>query len=125
MRPPLFSGGNTGITLNYEAEAVKETSMGNTTEVNKGGVKKWGGTISFKQDYADNLVDEIVFALIGTTGTFAGVPVNDTVSASNPNFTGTCLFTGYAPLSGQHGELAKSTLAFVSAGNLSRTVTPQ
>src|SRR5688500_84777 len=87
-----------GITLNYEAEAVKETSMGNTTEVNKGGVKKWGGTIQFKQDFADNLVDEIVFGLIGTTGAFSGVPVNDTVTASNPNFNGTCLFTGYAPL---------------------------
>lgn len=111
----------TGIALNYEAEAVKETRMGNTTDVNKGGVKKWGGTISFKQDYADNLVDEIVFALIGTTGTFSGVPVNDTVTASNPNYNGTCLFTGYPPLSGQHGELVKSQLSFVSAGDLSRS----
>ena len=111
-----------GITLNYEAEAVKETRMGNTTEVNKGGVKKWGGTIQFKQDYADNLVDEIVFALIGTTGTFSGVPVNDTVTTSNPNYNGTCLFEGYAPISGNHGELAKSALKFSSAGDLSRSV---
>jgi hypothetical protein len=110
-----------GITLNFEAEAVKETRMGNTTEVNKGGVKKWGGTIQFKQDYADNLVDEIVFALIGTTGAFSGIPVNDTVSANNPNYNGTCLFTGYAPISGQHGELAKSALSFVSAGDLTRS----
>lgn len=111
-----------GIVLNYEAEAVKETRMGNTTEVNKGGVKKWGGTISFKQDYADGLLDELVFALIGTTGAFSGVPVNTTVSADNPNYNGTVLFTGYAPLSGQHGELAKTSLAFVSAGDLTRSV---
>jgi hypothetical protein len=111
-----------GVTLNYEAEAVKETRMGNVTEVNKGGVKKWGGSIQFKQDYADGLIDEIVFPLIGTTGTFSGVPVNATVSPDNPNYTGTALFTGYGPISGAHGELAKGTLAFVSAGDLSRAV---
>ena len=111
-----------GINIEYGAEGVKETRMGNTTEVNKGGVKKWGGTIQFKQDYADNLVDEIVFALIGTTGTFSGVPVNDTVTTSNPNYNGTCLFEGYAPISGNHGELAKSALKFSSAGDLSRSV---
>lgn len=111
-----------GITLNYEAEAVKETRMGNTTEVNKGGVKKWGGTIQFKQDYDDNLIDEIVFWLIGTTGAFSGLPVNAAASANNPNYNGTVLFTGYAPINGQHGELAKSSLAFVSAGDLSRSV---
>jgi hypothetical protein len=111
-----------GITLNYEAEAVKETRMGNVTEVNKGGVKKWGGTVQFKEDYAAGLIDAILFPLIGTTGTFSAVPVNATVSPDNPNYTGTALFTGYPPLSGAHGELAKSTLAFVSAGDLSRSV---
>jgi hypothetical protein len=114
-----------GIVLNYEAEAVKETRMGNTTEVNKGGVKKWGGTIQFKQDYADNLVDEIVFALIGTTGTFQARPdATAAISTSNPEYNGTALFTGYAPISGQHGELSKSALTFVSAGDLDRDVTP-
>lgn len=113
-----------GITINYEAEAVKETRMGNTTEVNKGGVKKWGGSANLKQDYGDGLADETVFALIGTTGTFSGIPVNTTVSADNPNYNGTVLFTGYAPISGQHGELAKTTLTFVSAGDLTRSVAP-
>lgn len=113
-----------GINIEYGADAVKETRMGNTTEVNKGGVKKWGGTIDFKQDYADNAVDEVVFALIGTTGAFSGIPVNTTVSADNPNYNGTCLFEGYAPLNGQHGELAKSKLKISSAGDLTRSVAP-
>ena len=109
------------VNLTFEAEAVKETRMGNTTEVNKGGVKKWGGSIQFKNDYADNAIDEIAFGLIGTTGAFSGVPVNDTVSASNPNYNGTVLFTSYNPINGAHGELAKGTLTFVSAGDLSRS----
>jgi hypothetical protein len=110
------------IVLNYEAAAIVETRMGQTTEVNKGGVFKWNGSIGFKQDYADNLVDEIVFALIGTTGTFAGRPSSAAQGAGNPSYNGTALFTGYAPLSAAHGELVKSTLAFVSAGALSRSV---
>ena len=109
-----------GITLNYDAEAVKETRMGNTTNVNKGGVKNWDGTIQFKQDYTDAAVDDTVFALIGTTGTFQGWPNSNTTGPNNPKFSGTALFQGYAPISGQHGELAKSALKFVSAGDLSR-----
>jgi len=114
----------TGITVPYEAMPVDDTTMGDGTQVNKGGVKKWGGTISFNQDYGDGLVDEIVFALIGEQATFSGVPVNTTVSADNPNYNGTALFTKYPPLNGQHGELAKGTLEFVSAGTLTRSVAP-
>jgi hypothetical protein len=110
-----------GIDLQYESVSVVETSMGQGTEVNKHAIFKWGGTITFKNDYADNLVDEIVFALIGTTATFTGRPVKSTVvGPGNPNYTGTAKFDGYAPLSGNHGELAKATLKFSSAGPLSR-----
>ena|SRR5436190_105345 len=108
------------INLDYEADAVKETAMGDGTEKNKGGVKKWGGTIQFKQDYDNGLVDDVVFALIGTTGTFQAWPNTNTTGVNNPKYSGTCLFQGYAPLSGAHGELAKSSLKFVSAGTLSR-----
>ena len=108
------------INLDYEAEAVKDTAMGTTTENNKGGVKKWGGTIQFKQDYDNGLVDDIVFALIGSTGTFQAWPASNTTGVNNPKYSGTALFTGYAPLNGSHGELAKSTLKFVSAGTLGR-----
>jgi hypothetical protein len=113
-----------GITLNYEAGAVVETAMGDTTTVNLGGVKSWGGTLAFKQDYDDNAIDEILFAIIGSQVTFSAVPVNAVVSANNPNYNGTALLTGYAPINGSHGELAKGSLAFVSAGPLSRSVAP-
>ena len=112
------------ITLNYDADALKDTAMGNLTEINKGGVKKWGGTVQFKQDYADNAIDEVVFALIGTQAAFAARPENGAISTSNPEYSGTALFTGYAPISGSHGETAKATLAFVSASDLVRDVTP-
>jgi len=108
------------INIDYEAEPVKDNGMGTTTEVNKGGIKKWGGTIQFKQDYDNGAVDDIVFALIGTQGTFQGWPNTNTTGVNNPRYSGTCLFQGYAPLSGSHGELAKSTLKILSAGNLSR-----
>jgi len=110
----------TSIVLDYEAEAVKDNGMGSTTEINKGGIKKWGGSIGLKQDYDNGLVDDIVFALIGTQGTFQGWPASNTTGVNNPKYSGTCMFQGYAPLNGSHGELAKSALKFLSAGNLSR-----
>lgn len=108
------------INLDYEAEPVKDNGMGSTTEINKGGIKKWGGTIQFKQDYDNNAVDGTVFDLIGTQGVFQGWPNSNTTGVNNPKYSGTVLFQGYAPLAGSHGELAKSTLKFLSAGNLSR-----
>lgn len=108
------------VTLDYEAEAVKDNGMGTTTEVNKGGIKKWGGALNFKQDYDNGAVDDIVFALIGTQAVIQIWPDTNTTGVNNPKYSGTAYFQGYAPLSGGHGELAKSSLKFSSAGNLSR-----
>lgn len=110
------------ITLNYEANALNDTAMGDTTESSVGGLYKWGGSITFFQDYADDGVDEDLFTLIGTQATFTAKPTSAAVSASNPSFSGTALFTGYAPIDGTVGDLAETTLTFVSAGALSRAV---
>lgn len=107
------------ITLNYGAEAVPDTRMGHTTKVSEGGLFEWSGTIEFKQEYAA-AVDGALFALIGTIGTFSAKPTSAATGATNPLFSGSALFTGYAPIQGQVGAQATTTLAFTSAGVLSR-----
>ena len=111
------------VRIDYGAASLDETAMGDTTKINKGGLKEWSGQIDFMQDYAASAVDVTLFSLIGTVVTITGKPTSAAVGATNPNYTGSALLTGYPPLSGSVGELAMTSLSFVSAGDLSRAVT--
>lgn len=109
-----------GIVLNYESVSTVESAMGDGTEKNKHTIFRWDGSVTFKNDYAVGAIDEDVFSLIGTVATFTGKPTSGATSTSNPSYSGSALFTGYQPINGNFGELAKATLSFKSAGTLSR-----
>jgi hypothetical protein len=111
------------VRIDYGAAALDDTVMGDTTKSSIGGLKEWSGQIDFIQDYAASAPDVTLFSIIGTVVTIIGRPVAGTaVGATNPNYTGSALLTGYAPISGSVGEIATTTLSFTSAGNLSRAV---
>lgn len=109
------------LTLNIEAEAVDDTNMGDTTRVNKGGLLNWSLEVEFSQDFASSNVDDTLFATIGAAATFITRADNsDGVGATNPNYTGSALLTGYSPFTGSVGDLATTTASFVPAGAISR-----
>lgn len=108
------------VTVDYEAEAVDETAMGETTRKMKGGLKNWTVNATFKQDFAASSVDVTVFSLVGTTSTIIVRPTSSAVGSTNPNYTGTGLITKYVPVGNGVGELAGATLEIVAAGTLSR-----
>lgn len=110
----------TSVTLDYAAEMLDETAMGDTTRIMKGGLKTWSATLEMNQDFADNLIDEILFPLVGTTGTLIVRPTSSAVGAANPNYTGTGIIENYNPFGNSVGELAKTTVTIQSAGTLSR-----
>ena len=115
-----LSGWVKSMTLNYNADVVDDTNMGDTTKISTGGLKTWDGTIEFSQDYHASAPDVTIFSLIGTTATVTGKPTSGANSTTNPQYSGTALFTGYEPLKGNVGQLALTTLKFTSAGTLSR-----
>lgn len=108
-------------TLNYEAEEVEDTTMGDTTRSRTGGLKNWSWEAEFIQDEASGQTGANFFALVGGTYTVIMRPDNsDGVGADNPNYTGTTLITSYTPLQGGVGELSRCRISGVSAGALSR-----
>ena len=109
-------------TLEYTSELLDNTAMGDDTRSRVGGLKDWTLTVEFYQDFADNDLDEQLFALVGTTTTVAIRPVNTTASATNPEYTGTAILESAPPLGGAVGELAMITATFRSAGTLTRGV---
>ncbi len=106
--------------LTYEVEELDETAFGDDTRIRKGGLKNWNMEIEFHQDFADNLLDEILFALLGTTVTCAIRPTSGSKSTSNPEYTGTGLIQSYKPIGNAVGDLAGASLSIVSAGTLTR-----
>ena len=109
------------LTLNYEAEMLDETMMGDLTRSNKPGLKNWSADAEFESDFAAGEVDATLFPLIGANA-FALVikPDNSAVSSTNPSFTGNAVLENYQPLGGTVGELSMTSCTFRSAGTLVR-----
>ena len=107
-------------TLEYEAEAVDETAMGDTTRINIGGLKSWTLTADLMQDYASSAVDQTLWSLVGTQVTVKLKATSSSNSATNPEYSGTALIQAYQPVGGTVGELHMTRVSCVSAGTLSR-----
>ncbi|MCG8670211.1 MAG: hypothetical protein MI867_12410 [Pseudomonadales bacterium] len=108
------------VTLNYEAETQDDTAFGDDTRSAIGGLKSWSVSITAQQDWAASQLDSIIFPLIGTTVTIILRKDSGSVSATNPNYTGTGLVVSYNPLDGAVGDLATTPITIQSAGTLSR-----
>jgi len=109
------------VELNYEADALEDTNMGDSTHIQLGGLKNWTMTIEFSQDFASSSVDATIFPLVGSTTTVTVKPTSGAVSSTNPSFSGTGLVRSYNPLSGSVGDKATCTVEIVAAGDLSRS----
>ena len=108
------------ITINYEAEAVEDTNMADTTRSNLGGLFNWSIDIEFSQDYAAGEVDATLWSLVGTSVALEVRPTSASVSATNPKFTGNGILTSYTGIGNSVGDLATASASFVSAGALTR-----
>lgn len=109
------------VTLNYAAEMLDDTVMGDDTRSRAGGLKDWSVNVEFINDWAAGEVDATLFTLVGSTSTIIVRPDNsDGVSATNPNYTGTAILESYPPLGNGVGELATTNATLQSAGTLSR-----
>lgn len=110
------------VTLNYSAEMLDETAMGDTTRINKGGLKNWSLDVEFIQDFGATPAPDIdLFSLVGSTLAIIIRPVSGTViGATNPEYRGTGCLESYPPLGGGVGDLAGTSITIQSAGTLTR-----
>lgn len=107
-------------TLNYEAEMQDETAMGDTTRINLGGLKNWSIDLEFNGDEASSATAQTLFPDVGVQRTVILRPDAGSVSATNPNYTGTGILASFSPLSGGVGDLNRNPVRIMSAGALSR-----
>jgi hypothetical protein len=108
-------------TVNYEAEMLDDTVMGDTTRSNLAGLLNWSIDVEFLQDFAAAKVDATLFALIGSASfTVIVKPTSGSVSSTNPSFSGSVVLESYPPMSGAVGDLETASATFRSAGTLTR-----
>ena len=108
-------------TLNYEAEMLDDTVMGDTTRSNIAGLLNWSIDVEFLQDFASAKVDATLFSLVGAAAfTVTVKPTSASVSATNPSFSGSAVLESYPPMSGSVGDLETASATFRSAGTLAR-----
>ena len=111
------------VTINYSANMLDATVMGNATKINLAGLFDWSVNIEFLQEYGGTKVDDKLYPLIGGAAAELIIkPTNAAVGATNPSFTGTGVLASYNPASGAHGSLHTATATFQAAGTLVRAV---
>lgn len=109
------------ITLNIKVDALETTTFGTSGYRSRiGGLKDWTASLEFNQDFAASQLDSILFPLLGTVVTFTGKPTSGSVSATNPQYSGSLLVEEYNPFDSSVGDLAKVSLTWSAAGALSR-----
>lgn len=103
----------------FEDKSTTTYASGGAEEV-LGGLEKFEAAISFKQDYDDNAIDEIMWALRRSVVTFAARAKESAVSASNPQYSGSILINKWVPIAGSVGDVAEVDVTFPGSGPLAR-----
>lgn len=111
------------LTLDYGAELLDATVMGDDTRVNKGGLKTWSVGVTFKQILTTAGPEDELFPLVGTSATVVIKPASAATTDSNPSYTGIACLETYTPGGGAVGVLHQATASFQCAGTLTRSTT--
>ena len=105
------------VTLNYSAELLDDTAMGDTARSRAGGLKDWRADVEFYADEASAKVQVTIFADVGVTGALIIRPdKSEGVGATNPNYTGTGIVESIPLVAGGVGEMQMAPVRILAAG---------
>jgi len=109
------------VTLSTSADVVDTSGFSSTAARSRvAGLLDNSVTLEFHQDFATSNVEQTIYPLIGTTTTVVVIPVDTTVSATNPSYTFTALVSEWQPLSGAIGELATASVTWPISGAITK-----
>lgn len=108
------------VTLNYEAEELDRTAMGDTARRRIGGLKDFNVQLNFNQDFDAGAVDATLFGIVGTVVPVLITPRSGTVTATNPRYSGQVLVRRYSPIDGSVGDLGEAMTELPGDGVLAR-----
>jgi hypothetical protein len=112
-------------TITANADQLDATAMGDSWREAIAGLKAGQLSLELLDDFADNSIDETVWAafLAGTNIAVAVKPVNTTIAATNPEYQFNVVPENWS-MGGSVGELAAKSLTFTISGAITRDITP-
>ena len=116
-----FSANLASASLEISVNEVETTSLGSSgwREI-AAGIKSGTLTLDFMNDYAAGSVEATIYPLIGTSATAVIRSSSATVSATNPAYTAVVLISGWAPVSGQTGDLDTQSVTWSTTGPITK-----
>jgi predicted secreted protein len=117
-----FKAKSVAINLDIADQDVSDFESGGWKE-SLPGLKGFSVDIDMPNDFADNQVDELVWAIISGDApvAFAAKMTNASVGPSNPEWRGNVILTGYK-IGGAYGDVASAPLKLKGTGALTRAV---
>jgi hypothetical protein len=112
------------LTLNYGAELLEITAMGDGARDRIAGYRDWSVEVEFNQDFAAANVDDTMFDLVGhaNTQSIAIRPTSAAVGATNPEYQGEVRVESYPPVGGGVGEVLTTSVTLQGSDTLTRAV---
>lgn len=110
--------------VQMESAEREKTAMGAAGTSALSGLRTDGFTFTLHQDFAASKVDATLWPLFdgGTEFVVKVRPTTAAISATNPEYSGTCILLAYPPLDGAVGSLAQTQISLRVNGKISRAV---
>lgn len=109
-----FSDHVSSVEVNLVKDEIETTNFSGSGRERVAGLKDDSFVINFQQDFAAGEVDAVLYPLWNLETEFV-VKVRPTaaaVSATNPEYSATCILLEYQPLSGDVGDLSETEVTF-------------
>lgn len=111
-----FSDHVSSVEVQLKKNLVDTTNFSGGGKEQKHGLTDDEFTLNFQQDFAAAEVDATLYPLYSneTEFTVTVKPTVGAVSATNPQYSGTCILAEYSPLNGKVGDLSETKVKFPS-----------
>jgi hypothetical protein len=109
-----FSDHVSQVEIQLKKQSIDTTNFSGGGKEQIAGLKDDEFTVSFQQDFAPGEVDAVLYPLydLETEFTVKVRPTSSAISASNPEYSGTCILLEYSPLAGKVGDLSDTKVKF-------------
>lgn len=111
-----FSDHVSSVEITLSKDEIDTTNFGGSGRERAHGLKDDSFVINFQQDFAAASVDAVLYPNYDAETEFEVIvrPTAGAVSATNPQYQGTCILLEYQPLSGDVGALSETSVTFPS-----------
>lgn len=101
-------------TINLVKDDIETTNFGGDGRERVAGLKDDSFEVTFQQDFDPLKVDAVLYPLWDGEAEFTVKvrPHSTPVSATNPEYTATCILLEYTPMDGDVGDLSETDVEF-------------